>query len=685
MDRSSDCRQNTYCNLKSCGFSLRGSPHYFQCKACQVLSFRTLNNIVNMHYFGPYGNRKDMKVNAFVGVPLLKLSVNNSTLCGADHVRSSLGKADIRSRQESRPTTLNIVKKEKNRLFNRNTGFVVNDTSCVDLPEQKPIDVNDPVAYLHAVSAIRHSGVANYRGARIPLQSSFNWEYLQQNIDGYHDKKLLDYIKFVFPLGLNDLPDIKVNAQSNHSSATFHPQAVDQYIDLELEHGALLGPFRDPPHPAFTWSPLMTRPKGEGRRVILDLSYGSNSVNKNTHTGQYDNTLFTLKLPNLDSLLPQLECLDQDARLFKVDISRAFRNVRVDPGDAVHLGMYWNNQYFLDKNLAFGAIHGTAIFQRITDFVRYLMAQRGFIVNNYIDDIYAVVHKDSADLAFETLKEILGNIGLPLKESKVFAPCTNLTIMGIAVDIHTRTFSIPHEKLLEIVQSCVQMFLRDRFMKQELQSLLGRLLYVSRCVPGSRGFLNRILNLLRENHAQRHIIPNEKDLLWFIRFLQSFNGVVTFKRSPIQEHVFVDATLTGLGGVWGSHAYTARIPDHLLNRYSITQYEMYNIVVALWTWGYMWKDRVVLVSCDNQSAVHVCQSGKTKDPFLDRCFHALWLHAALFNIDLRVTHVSGRVNQVADALSRHKYQGAGLQYWEAATYNIAYECYFQFSRGFSPG
>ena len=219
--------------------------------------------------------------------------------------------------------------------------------------------------------------------------------------------------------------------------------------------------------------------------------------------------------------------------------------------------------------------------------------------------------------------------------------------MGIVVDIHTRTFSIPHEKLVEIVQSCIQ-------IKSGIKSLLGRLLYVSRCVPGSRGFLNRILKLLGENHAERHIIPNEnfhKDLLWFIHFLQSFNGVVAFKRLPIQEHVFVDTTLTGLGGVWGNHAYTARIPDHLLNRYSITQYEMYNIVVALWTWGYMWKDRVVLISCDNQSAVRVCQSGKTKDAFLDRCFHALWLHAALFNIDLRVTHVSGRVNRVTEALS----------------------------------
>ena len=92
-----------------------------------------------------------------------------------------------------------------------------------------------------------------------------------------------------------------------------------------------------------------------------------------SNTSLYDCLPFTLKFPNLDSVLPQLEKLDQDACLFKVDISRTFRNVRIDPGDAVHLGIYWNNQFYLDKNLAFGAVHGTAIFQRMTDFVRFLM------------------------------------------------------------------------------------------------------------------------------------------------------------------------------------------------------------------------------------------------------------------------------------------------------------------------
>ena len=127
------------------------------------------------------------------------------------------------------------------------------------------------------------------------------------------------------------------------------------------------------------------------------------------------------------------------------------------------------------------------------------MAKCGFIVHNYIDDICAVCHKDQADLAYETLKEILHRIGLLLNHKKVFAPCKNLNIMGITIDIESCTFSIAPKELHEIMQECLQMFLWDRFTKRELQSLLSKLLYIARCVSASRRLLNRMLHTSRES------------------------------------------------------------------------------------------------------------------------------------------------------------------------------------------
>ena len=321
-----------------------------------------------------------------------------------------------------------------------------------DLPSSPSVDMSDTEAYLQAVDSVLRSGVPNYKGVRIPLSSSFNWDFLKANTIDYHDKALIDYIIYGLSLGLNPNHTITSNAVDNHPSARDFPR---------------------------------------------------------------------------------------------------FRNVRIDPADAIHLGIKWNNQYFVDRNLAFGAVHGT-------DLIRFLMAKHGFKVHNCIDDIYAVCHKDSAHEAFETLKEILHNIGLPLNHKKVFSPCATLDIMGIVVNIESCTFSITEEKITEISKNCIELFLRDRFTRRELQSLLGKLLYVSRCVAGSCRFLNRMLHTLRLNHANREIFPDNDfrlDLLWFLKFLRVFNGVVSFRCHPVQHHVYVDATLTGLGGVWGNRIY----------------------------------------------------------------------------------------------------------------------------------
>ena len=102
-----------------------------------------------------------------------------------------------------------------------------------------------------------------------------------------------------------------------------------------MREGALFGPFETKLHPAFTWAPLMSGPKGAGRRVILNLSYGRNSVTNHTMRDVFVETPFKLSLPSLDNLLSTLQRWGGDARLFKFDISCAFRNVPVDPGDAI--------------------------------------------------------------------------------------------------------------------------------------------------------------------------------------------------------------------------------------------------------------------------------------------------------------------------------------------------------------
>ena len=68
----------------------------------------------------------------------------------------------------------------------------------------------------------------------------------------------------------------------------------------------------------------------------------------------------------------------------------------------------------------------------------------------------------------------------------------------------------------------------------------------------------------------------------------------------------------------------------------------------------------------------VCNSGKTRDTFLNLSLYELWLLICKYNIDLRVSHIKGKDNVLADALSRNNLQKVGPVTWEQMTDSLLY-------------
>ena len=317
-----DClhkRQSINDSKNGVGFAGGSPPFCCYNKICWFKLHTCINVVLKAHLNGPFMNLRDRKVLQFTGVPLIKLNcLCDPTLRGRGQL-SDLTRESSEPHQESRSFGRSESQCNKDNFsFDRNLGFVSKNTELLDLSENLAIDMDNANTYLKTGEAIARSGCHNYEGLRIPLTSGFNWTFLKHNIEHYHDKQLMDYIRFGFPLNTDPINNISSNAMANHASANKFPEAVSEYIETELKHGALIGPFDHPPHDNFTWSPLMTRPKEKGRRVILDLSYGDNSVNKATSRDHFDNVQFQLKLPNLDVLIPHLERLGSQARLFKV-------------------------------------------------------------------------------------------------------------------------------------------------------------------------------------------------------------------------------------------------------------------------------------------------------------------------------------------------------------------------------
>ena len=247
----------------------------------------------------------------------------------------------------------------------------------------------------------------------------------------------------------------------------------------------------------------------------------------------------------------------------------------------------------------------------------------------------------------------MGDLGLTISDKKLVLPSTQVVCLGILINTENGTVSIPQDKLRQICDAVHHWLGKTSCTKRQLQSILGMLLYVHKCVKPARAFLNRMLALLRSHAAQKITLTPEfkRDLKWFDKFLPLYNWVSLYDHRPIDHTLELDACLTGLGGCWCSFVYHMPICEGYMN-WSIVHLEMVNVLLAVRLFQAHWAGRKVLIKCDNEAVVAVLRSGRVRDPFLGACARNIWYASALSDMDIQYVHIRGLDNRVADLLSR---------------------------------
>ena len=75
------------------------------------------------------------------------------------------------------------------------------------------------------------------------------------------------------------------------------------------------------------------------------------------------NSKFTLNYPSVDQIVDRILQLGLGSFIYKIDISRAFRQLKVDPGDIDLLGLKMGN-YCIDQSVPFGYRNGIFFFEK---------------------------------------------------------------------------------------------------------------------------------------------------------------------------------------------------------------------------------------------------------------------------------------------------------------------------------
>lgn len=202
-----------------------------------------------------------------------------------------------------------------------------------------------------------------------------------------------------------------------------HDSHVKYFIETELSHDAIVGPFDVQPFQPWTrLSPLMTRPKRDSnkRRVIEDMSFpDGHAVNDGIAITSIYGRDTTYTLPSIKDLASLIQKAPSTAWLWKADLARAYRQFRVDPIDTPLLGFGVDSKTFIDLCPSFGCRSSSGACQRVSAAVVYIMASKGFQVLAFLDDFAGCEDsQEKASQAYRSFLSLAAALGLQLSKDK---------------------------------------------------------------------------------------------------------------------------------------------------------------------------------------------------------------------------------------------------------------------------
>ena len=525
--------------------------------------------------------------------------------------------------------------------------------------------------FLNLQKAVKVYNVNNYKGARIPLQhNNINVENFRALLTKfrYQHIHILQYVEFGFPLGLwSDA--FLVPSTRNHSSSYSYHTFVDKFVENELDKLGITGPFDSAPWDNLMISPMMTsHKKPSGRRTVFDASFGVYSLNKNTPEKAYHETEYEFHFPKVDNFADIIAALGPGCFLFKRDLSRYFLQLKIDPIEYDKLGFVWRGKIFFFTSFVWGCRHAGYAGQWLTSAVSFIHANLGFEkteqlfnILNYADDFAgAEANLLRARLSFDTLGQLLFDIGLTESKSKACSPATSMTYLGVRFDTIDMCMHVDKEKIVELKIELAKWVRKTVAKKQDLQSILGKLLWVSKTVRFSRVFVSRIICEVRKlsSQAAKTTLSREirKDFLWWFKYIEVFSGVELIPPITVCQSVLGDAYPQG-GGSWNpvlNEYFSMRFPEYMCSPDTpIHVKEFVIVLLCIRMWGKSWTGQRILIYCDNDAVCDACTYQKPSDLGMQQLLREFLYWVCSFNFYPILQKISSKDNHFADFISRN--------------------------------
>jgi hypothetical protein len=477
--------------------------------------------------------------------------------------------------------------------------------------------------------------------------------------------------------------DIPAYQVQNYPQAYVHEAAITETIIKELDAGILIECMHKP-----KWlTALNIKVEPENKiRVLRDYSAPKGrAINEHTWNSE------KMYIMTLDH---GIAFMCPNYFMAKMDISNAFREVPIRKDRWENLSFEWKGKFYVDTRLPFGLSNAPEIFTRLTNLIRAMLNRRGIKATVvYVDDFLIVAETEEAcAYAWNLLRELLTKLGFTvnMKVHKSVPPTTCLTFLGIILDTDVQKdgsglmqASVAPDKLKLIITECKKVASQPLIRRSELESLIGKLSFISKVIYGARPYLRRMLDCLYQSQG-RMIKPSkglQLDVAFWVSFSEQFNGKALIIEKPIvPPHYFsVDAATNGTkgeGGIGGffngqyfgiplsklaqkgtadhKSARARKLYPTSLNENSmhINYLELFAIWWAIVAWGHAWKGYHIIIHTDNEAARYMLNKGTARAPVFMPLLRDITRRMALGGFRVQAVRVTTEANVLADPLSR---------------------------------
>ena len=266
-----------------------------------------------------------------------------------------------------------------------------------------------------------------------------------------------------------------------------------------------------------------------------------------------------------------------------------------------------------------------------------------------------------------TILKLWDEINLPHKEKKQVYGST-LAIIGIEVDANALTMTMPKDSLQDLIDA-ISEFINShkKFTLKEWQRLAGWMNWSFNVFPLLRPALNNFYaKISGKNAPNRYVRINNAvraDLAWAITHLERDSGIQLIQQlrwdaSSADFTVYCDACLEGMG-FWlpdQDVGFYSPVPEGL-HEEQIFYFEALCVLSALHHVINAYHPRQssrILIHTDNDNTVAIFSTLRCLPHYNNILISAA---DALIKEDLhlRVLHIAGELNYVADAISRNRF------------------------------